>query len=116
MNKAQLVEALAVHFDGDKIEAARALDAVMQTITYSTAVGERVTITGFGTFEKVARPARMVTDPRTGERRRIKASAVPQFRAGADLKAYVSGDKKVPRAARTQVSTIASRAKSKQVD
>lgn len=103
VNKAQLVEALATHFDGDKVEAARALDAVVQTIIYSTALGERVTVTGFGTFEKVARPARIVRDPRTGEGRRVKASAVPQFRAGAELKAYVSGTKKVPRAARRKI-------------
>lgn len=105
MNKTQLVEALATHFDGDKLEAARALDAVVQTITYSTAQGERVTITGFGTFEKVLRPARVVRDPRTGERRRVKATAVPQFRAGAELKEYVAGVKKVPRSARRKVAT-----------
>jgi DNA-binding protein HU-beta len=40
----------------------------------------------------------MVRNPRTGERKRAKATAVPRFRAGTDLKAYVSGAKKVPRA------------------
>ena len=99
------MDLLANHFGDDKAEAARALDAVVQTITYCTAMGERVTITGFGTFEKVLRPARMVRDPRTGERRRVKASGVPQFRAGAELRDYVSGVKKVPRAARLKVTT-----------
>lgn len=56
MNKTQLVEALATHSDGDKIEAARALNAVIQTITYSTAQEERVTITGFGTSRKCSDP------------------------------------------------------------
>lgn len=96
------MEALATHFDGDKVEAARALDAVLQTIMYSTASGERVTLTGFGTFEKTARPDRTVRDPHTGKSRKVKASAVPVFRAGAELKAYVSGAKKVPRAARNR--------------
>ena len=99
MNKAELIEALSAHYDGSKTEAAKALNAVVQTITYKTAAGEKVSITGFGVFEKVHRSARMVRNPRTGERKRAKATAVPRFRAGTDLKAYVSGAKKVPRTA-----------------
>ena len=99
MNKAELIEALSVHYDGSKTEAAKALNAVVQTITYKTAAGEKVSITGFGVFEKVPRSARMVRNPRTGERKKAKATAVPRFRAGTDLKAYVSGAKKVPRTA-----------------
>jgi DNA-binding protein HU-beta len=97
VNKAQLIEALSAYYDGSKAEAAKALNAVVQTITYKTAGGEKVSITGFGVFEKVARAARMVRNPRTGERKRAKATAVPRFRAGSDLKAYVSGAKKVPK-------------------
>jgi DNA-binding protein HU-beta len=100
VNKAEFIEVLATHFDGNKAEAARALNAVTQTITYQTASGEKVTITGFGVFEKVNRSARMVRNPRTGERKRAKATAIPRFRAGTDLKAYVSGAKKVPRASK----------------
>ena len=99
MNKAELIEALSAHYDGSKTEAAKALNAVVQTITYKTAAGEKVSITGFGVFEKVHRSARMVRNPRTGERKQAKATAVPRFRAGTDLKAYVSGAKKVPRTA-----------------
>ena len=107
MNKAQLIEALAAYYDGSKTEAAKALNAVVQTITYKTAGGEKVSITGFGVFEKVARAARMVRNPRTGERKRAKATAVPRFRAGSDLKAYVSGAKKVPRAAAKKAAPAA---------
>ena len=98
MNKAELIQALSAYYDGSKSEAAKALNAVVETITYKTAAGEKVSITGFGVFEKVHRSARMVRNPRTGERKRAKATAVPRFRAGTDLKAYVSGAKKVPRA------------------
>ena len=91
MNKAELIQAVAVYYDGSKTEAAKALNAVVQTITYKTAAGEKVSITGFGVFEKVPRSARMVRNPRTGERKRAKATAVPRFRAGSDLKAYVWG-------------------------
>jgi DNA-binding protein HU-beta len=97
LNKAELIEALSAHYDGSKTEAAKALNAVVQTITYKTAAGEKVSITGFGVFEKVHRSARMVRNPRTGERKKAKATAVPRFRAGTDLKAYVSGAKKVPK-------------------
>ncbi|GAA1428866.1 hypothetical protein GCM10009616_09620 [Microlunatus lacustris] len=96
MNKAELVEALAQHYDGSKAEASRALNAVVQTITRSTAAGEKVAITGFGVFEKVDRPARMVRNPRTGERKEAPATAVPRFRAGTELKAYVSGQRELP--------------------
>ena len=104
MNKAQLIEALSAHYDGSKTEAAKALNAVVETITYKTAAGEKVSITGFGVFEKVHRSARMVRNPRTGERKRAKATAVPRFRAGTDLKAYVSGAKKVPKATKKAAS------------
>ena len=99
MNKAELIEALSVHYDGSKTEAAKALNAVVSTITYKTAAGEKVSITGFGVFEKVHRSERMVRNPRTGERKKAEATAVPRFRAGTDLKAYVAGEKKVPKTA-----------------
>ena len=96
MNKAELVEALAEHYDGSRAEASRALNAVVQTITRSTVAGEKVAITGFGVFERVERPARMVRNPRTGERKEAPATAVPRFRAGTELKAYVAGQRELP--------------------
>jgi DNA-binding protein HU-beta len=96
---------VAAYYDGSKSEAAKALNAVVETITYKTAAGEKVSITGFGVFEKVHRSARMVRNPRTGERKRAKATSVPRFRAGSDLKAYVSGAKKVPRATARKATT-----------
>ena len=97
MNKAELVDALAEHFGGNKAEATRALNAVLQTITFKTATEGRVSILGFGTFEKTVRPPRTVSDPATGRKIRVKAFSTPVFRAGAEFKAYVSGVKKVPR-------------------
>jgi DNA-binding protein HU-beta len=85
----------------------------VETITYKTAAGEKVSITGFGVFEKVHRSARMVRNPRTGERKRAKATAVPRFRAGSDLKAYVSGAKKVPRATAKKAAPAKTRVASK---
>jgi DNA-binding protein HU-beta len=99
VNKTQLIEALSAHFDGNRKAAAHALESVVDTVMREVARGEKVAITGFGAFEKAIRPARMVRNPRTGERTRAKKTAVPKFRAGSELKAVVSGAKKLPKAA-----------------
>ena len=97
MNKSELVEALSTRFGDSRKDAQQALESVIDVITRAVASGERVAITGFGVFEKIDRPARMVRNPRTGERKRAKKTSVPKFRAGAELKAVVSGAKKLPR-------------------
>jgi DNA-binding protein HU-beta len=99
VNKSQLVETLATRFEGNKKDAQHALESVIDVITRAVASGEDVSITGFGKFEKIDRPARMVRNPRTGERKRARKTSVPKFRAGAELKAVVSGSKKLPRLA-----------------
>src|SRR4051794_10145238 len=96
VNKSQLIDALSRHYEGNKKAASHALESVLDTITREVAKGEKVAITGFGAFEKAIRPARMVRNPRTGERTRAKKTAVPKFRAGAELKAVVSGAKSLP--------------------
>lgn len=98
MNKSQLVEALAVHFDGNRRAAQHALESVIDTVQRElTKKGGKVAITGFGAFEAVERGARIVRNPRTGETKRAKKTTVPKFRAGAELKAVVSGAKKLPK-------------------
>ncbi|GAB7004506.1 hypothetical protein JCM18899A_19790 [Nocardioides sp. AN3] len=97
MNKSQLIDALAARFDGNKKAAAHALESVLDTITREVARGEKVAITGFGSFEKRLRPARMVRNPQTGEQIKTKKTFVPKFSAGADLKNVVSGVKKLPK-------------------
>jgi DNA-binding protein HU-beta len=99
VNKTQLIEALSAHFDGNRRAAAHALESVVDTVMREVAKGEKVAITGFGAFEKAIRPARMVRNPRTGERTKAKKTAVPKFRAGSELKAVVSGAKKLPKMA-----------------
>jgi DNA-binding protein HU-beta len=99
VNKSQLVETLATRFEGNKKDAQHALESVIDVITRAVSSGERVAITGFGVFEKIDRPSRMVRNPRTGERKRARKTSVPKFRAGAELKAVVSGSKKLPRLA-----------------
>jgi len=105
VNKSQLVEALSTRFEGNKKDAQHALESVIDVVTRAVTSGERVAITGFGVFEKIDRPARMVRNPRTGERKRAKKTSVPKFRAGAELKAVVSGAKKLPRLAAAKKAT-----------
>ncbi|MEU6321440.1 HU family DNA-binding protein [Streptomyces sp. NPDC047009] len=96
MNKAQLVEAIADKMGGRQ-QAADAVDAVLDAIVRAVVGGDRVSVTGFGSFEKVERPARYARNPQTGERVRVRKTSVPRFRAGQGFKDLVSGTKKLPR-------------------
>jgi DNA-binding protein HU-beta len=99
VNKSQLIDALAARYEGNKKAAAHALESVLDTITREVAKGEKVAITGFGSFEKRVREARWVRNPATGQRMKAKRTQVPKFSAGAELKAIVSGAKKLPKVA-----------------
>jgi DNA-binding protein HU-beta len=95
VNKTDLVEALAARLGSDKKSAGKALDGVIKIIYANVAKGNRVSITGFGAFEKRVRPAHKARNPATGEPVRVKRTAVPVFKAGAEFKAYVDGSRKV---------------------
>jgi DNA-binding protein HU-beta len=96
VNKAQLVEAIADKVGGRQ-QAADAVDVVLDAIVRAVVAGDRVSVTGFGSFEKVERPARYARNPQTGERVRVKKTSVPRFRAGQGFKDLVSGSKKLPK-------------------
>ncbi|MEU0690227.1 HU family DNA-binding protein [Streptomyces uncialis] len=102
MNKAQLVEAIADKVGGRQ-QAADAVDAVLDAIVRAVVGGDRVSVTGFGSFEKVERPARYARNPQTGERVRVKKTSVPRFRAGQGFKDLVSGSKKLPKGGEVSV-------------
>lgn len=106
MNKAQLIDKLSVQL-GSKKAATDAVEAVIDTVTRAVASGERVAITGFGVFEKVARPARTGRNPRTGAAVKIKKTTVPKFKAGQSFKDVVSGAKKLPKVAVTAARSAA---------
>lgn len=98
MNKQQAVDELAkLRYDGNKVEAMKALNSVMDLFVRQTVKGERISITGFGSFEKVDRPARYARNPQTGQRVRVKKTSVPVFKPGQGFKDLVSGKKKIAR-------------------
>jgi DNA-binding protein HU-beta len=96
VNKAELIDALAARL-GDKRSASDALDAVLAEIQTAVTKGDKVSITGFGVFEKRVRAARMARNPRTGEAVRVKKTSVPAFRPGSGFKETVAAGK-VPKA------------------
>ncbi|MFW6109860.1 MAG: HU family DNA-binding protein [Patescibacteria group bacterium] len=89
MTKTEITEALAEEIDMTKADAKRAVDGLIGIIQDTVARGEKVTLTGFGTFEQRHRKARMGRNPRTGAPLHIPASDYPAFRAGKNFKEAV---------------------------
>lgn len=85
MNKNELVRAIANKAGIKLKDAAIALDSVIGAITDGLNAGEKVQISGFGTFEIKSKPAREGINPKTQEPIKIAASKIPAFKFG---KAY----------------------------
>lgn len=85
MNKRQLVAAVGDR-TGNKKAAGEAVEALIETIYDTVARGEKVTITGFGSFERVERPERQARNPATGQTITVPATGVPKFKAGTEFK------------------------------
>lgn len=107
MNKAQFIEALANRLGSDKKRAGAALDAVLDEIYTVVVRGEKLALTGFGSFEKRVRDARTARNPATGASVKVKKTSVPAFRAGAEFKAVTSGAKKLAKAAPAKATKAA---------
>ncbi|HEX7097747.1 MAG TPA: HU family DNA-binding protein [Acidimicrobiia bacterium] len=90
MNKSELVEAVAAATNSSKSEAQASVDAVINAITDALKKGDKVSLTGFGTFEVRNRAARTARNPQTGETIQVKASKAPAFKAGKALKDAVN--------------------------
>jgi DNA-binding protein HU-beta len=91
MNKAELVDAIAEKANVTKKEADAVLSATLDTIVEAVAAGDKVTLVGFGSFEKRTRQAREGRNPKTGEKLTIAATTAPAFSAGKAFKDVVAG-------------------------
>jgi DNA-binding protein HU-beta len=89
MNKGELIDAVADATGESKAAVGHVLDATLDTITATLRKGDKVTFTGFGTFERRHRKARMGRNPQTGAEVPIAAANVPAFKAGKALKEAV---------------------------
>jgi DNA-binding protein HU-beta len=114
MNKAELIQSLETRL-GSKKAASDALEAVVDAIIREVAKGNKVGITGFGTFEKISRAARTGRNPRTGTTVRIKKTAVPKFKPGTAFKAVVANPRSLPKSGNAggRASTAAAAAPAK---
>ena len=90
MNKSELIDAVSSEAGVPKADAARAVDAVFESISSALKSGDSVALVGFGTFAVKARAARAGRNPRTGETIEIAASKMPVFKAGKALKDAVN--------------------------
>jgi len=91
VTKQEFVDRIADKSQLNKRDAAKAVDAFIDTITETLRGGGDVSFTGFGKFSTSNRAARQGVNPRTGERVQIAASRVPKFSAGSQLKSAVKG-------------------------
>ena len=97
MNKAELVTAVAQTTGQSKIQVHNAVAATLHTIAGALIKGERITLIGFGTFERRQRQARVGVNPQDpSQKLRIPAARVPAFRAGQELKDIVDGRSRLP--------------------
>jgi len=86
MNKTELVALVAMKTEVTQKQAALVIDEFINTIAETLATGEKVVVTGFGTFEVRNRVERTGKNPRTGETIVVPEQKTPAFRAGKLLK------------------------------
>ncbi len=89
MTKNEFVDRVAENSGLGKGEAAKAVEAVLETIQEVLSRGGDISFTGFGKFTVADRSARQGVNPQTGEKIQIAASRVPRFSAGSSLKSAV---------------------------
>lgn len=82
MRKSELVEAVASQVNVSRSVAELIINATFNTIVDAVASGDKVILTGFGTFEARERSARTGRNPHTGEVMDIAASRTAAFSAG----------------------------------
>lgn len=85
MNKTELISAIAEKAELTKVDAKRALEAMIATVGEQMEKGESLSILGFGTFAVVERPERQGLNPATKEKIVIPARKAIKFKAGASL-------------------------------
>jgi DNA-binding protein HU-beta len=91
MNKTEFKKAVAEKAEISQVQAGVVIDAVLETITEALAKGEKLTLTGFGSFETRTRAARKGHNPATGAEIDIPETQSPAFKAGKQLKDAVRG-------------------------
>ncbi|MBT9137673.1 MAG: DNA-binding protein HU [Syntrophomonadaceae bacterium] len=89
MNKGELIKEVAAKTEATQKTVEEVISAAIEVIQIAVASGAKVTLVGFGTFEKSERNARTGRNPATGEAIDIPAKAVPKFTAGKNFREAV---------------------------
>ena len=89
MTKAELIASLAKETKISKASVEKAINAFTNSVTKALKKGDKLTLTGFGTFSVAQRNARIGRNPRTGKEIKISARKVAKFKAGNLLKSSV---------------------------
>ena len=85
MTKKDLVAAIAKEADLTIKDAGKALNAFVASVGKAMKEGERLQLPGLGTFKVAQRSARVVRNPRTGEKLNVPAKKVVKFKAAPAL-------------------------------
>jgi len=101
MTRAQLIAIVAEKTQISSKTCDMIIRKFLDTITEEVASGEKITISGFGTFERKRRKATMARNPQTGEPMEIESQNVAVFRAGSGLKDAVKARDSQPTLAKT---------------
>jgi DNA-binding protein HU-beta len=90
MNKGELVDAVAAKANITKKQADEVISAFLSVVTEAVANGDKVTLIGFGSFERRDRSSREGRNPKTNEPMTIPATKVPVFSAGKQFREKVA--------------------------
>ncbi len=93
MNKSELINSLSEETAFSKKDISRVLDSLTRIIERTLKKGEKVSLTGFGSWFLSRRPARKGINPATKERIDLPAVNVPRFKAGKNLREVVRSAK-----------------------
>jgi len=91
LGKGDITQQIAQRTGMPKAQAARALDAVLETVQAAVSKGEQVRLSGFGSFRVTETKARQGRNPRTGQAIQIKAGNRVSFSPGSKLVDSVRG-------------------------
>jgi DNA-binding protein HU-beta len=97
LNRKELVDAIQKHTMVSRTDVDKVLGSLIQHTQVAVKKGDRVSLVGFGTFERQDRKARTARNPRSGAPVKVKATKVPRFRAGQGFKDVVSGRASAPK-------------------
>jgi DNA-binding protein HU-beta len=100
ITKAELVELVAKQAGSDKTSAAAFLKAFEEVVLASVTKGDKIALTGFVSFEQVAKAATTARNPRTGETVKVKAKKAPKATLGATFKKTVNKEVPAPKLAK----------------